>query len=322
MIDRLEFFLALARTRHFGRAADLCGVTQPTLSAAIRHLEGELGVLLVHRGSRFREFTTEGEQVLEWARRIVADAHAMRDEMRAARHGLSGRIRLAAIPTALSTVADLTTPFREMHPGVSFSVLSRTSVEVISMLGSFEVDVGIAYLDNELLGNVLTVPLFAERYMLITTVGAPLSKRDHVTWAEVGKLPLCLLTHDSENRGIIDRYLMGTRPVLESDSVLALLAHVMTGEWSSIMPLELTSNLRIADSISAIPIGEPGTSRIVGLVAAKRDPHTPLVTALLALARSRRVTDEVRRRDHGYAGNAMDAHRQRCLSKNRVTSAA
>lgn len=287
MIERLELFLALARTRHFGRAAELCGVTQPTLSAAIRHLEGELGVLLVHRGSRFREFTTEGEQVLEWARRIVADTRTMRDEMRAARHKLSGRIRLAVIPTALSTVADITTPFHEMHPGVSFSVLSRNSAEVISMLGSFEAEVGITYLDNEPLGNVLAVPLFAERYMLITTAGAPLSHRDRVTWAEVAQLPLCLLTLDMQHRSIVDGYLKGrARPILESDSVLALLAHVMTGQWSAIMPLELTRNLGIADAIRAVPIGEPESGRMVGLVAAKRDPHTQLVTALLAQVRS------------------------------------
>ena len=134
MIDKLEAFIVLARERHFGRAAESLGVTQPTLSAAIKGLEQELGVTLVNRGSRFQGLTAEGEQVLGWARRIAGDARAMRDEMRAARSGLSGLIRIAAIPTALAMVPRLTTPLRDRHPGISFSVLSQTSIEVLSLL--------------------------------------------------------------------------------------------------------------------------------------------------------------------------------------------
>ena len=74
MIDKLELLLALARERHFGRAAEACGVTQPTMSAGIKQLEETLGVMLVQRGSRFLGFTPEGERTLDWARRIVADS--------------------------------------------------------------------------------------------------------------------------------------------------------------------------------------------------------------------------------------------------------
>jgi DNA-binding transcriptional LysR family regulator len=85
MIDKLEFFIALARAQHFGKAAEELGITQPTLSAAIKQLEDQLGVMLVLRGSRFQGLTPEGEQVLAWARRIAGDARTMREEMRAAR---------------------------------------------------------------------------------------------------------------------------------------------------------------------------------------------------------------------------------------------
>jgi len=81
LIDKLDFLLALARERHFGRAAEACGVTQPTLSAGVKQLEEQMGVLLVNRGSRFQSFTPEGEKVLEWARRIVGDTRAMRAEI-------------------------------------------------------------------------------------------------------------------------------------------------------------------------------------------------------------------------------------------------
>ena len=78
MLDKLEYLIALSREQHFGRAAETCGVTQPTLSAGIKQLEEMLGVLLVQRGSRFIGFTPEGERTLDWARRIVGDSLAMR----------------------------------------------------------------------------------------------------------------------------------------------------------------------------------------------------------------------------------------------------
>ena len=250
MIDKLEFFIALARVQHFGKAAEELGITQPTLSAAIKQLEDELGVMLVKRGSRFQGITPEGEQVLGWARRISGDARAMKEEMRAARHGLSGRIRIAAIPTALAMVPRLTTPLREKHPGVTFSILSRTSIEVLSLLGNFDIDAGITYLDNEPLGRV--------------HVGAALFRAlpaDHgggqsafatgriVTWAEVSELPLCLLTPDMQNRRIIDQHLARrrapARASLESNSMIVLFSHIRTGKWSSIMPLNLAETLRL-----------------------------------------------------------------------------
>ncbi len=285
MLDKLEAFIALSRAQHFGKAAEDLGVTQPTLSAAIKQLEGELGVMLVKRGSRFQGLTAEGEQVLTWARRISGDARAMKDEMRAARHGLSGRIRIAAIPTALAMVAKLTTPLREKHPGVSFSILSRTSIEVLSLLGNFDIDAGITYLDNEPLGRVLSVPLYSERYQLITAAGNRYSDRASVTWAEVSDLSLCLLTPDMQNRRIIDQHLaqagVSVRASLESNSMIVLYSHIRTGKWSSIMPLNLAETFGFAEPIRAIPIVEPDASHIVGLVVQPREPHTPLVKALL-----------------------------------------
>src|SRR5215472_4404780 len=105
MIDKLEFLLALAREHNFGKAAEQCGVTQPTFSAGIKQLEATLGVLLVHRKSRFIGFTAEGDRVLDWARGIVADSRAMRQELRASKQGLVGQLKVAAIPTALPMVS-------------------------------------------------------------------------------------------------------------------------------------------------------------------------------------------------------------------------
>ena len=248
MLDKLEYVLALAREKHFGHAAETCGVTQPTLSAGIKQLEEQMGVLLVNRGSRFQGFTPEGARVLDWARRIVGDARAMRDEIKTLRSGLSGQLRIAAIPTALAMVAALTTPYRERHPNVRFTIYSRTSIEILDLLDNLEIDAGITYLGNEPLGQVNAVPLYREHYRLLTSAEAPLGNRDSVTWTEVAKVPLCLLTPDMQNRRIIDGLLRGaggeSRPTLKSDSMILLFSHVRTGRWASVMPAKLAENSR------------------------------------------------------------------------------
>ncbi|HTQ82392.1 MAG TPA: LysR family transcriptional regulator [Pseudolabrys sp.] len=289
MIEKLDFILALAREKHFGRAAEACGVTQPTLSAGVKQLEQQMGVLLVNRGSRFKGFTPEGERVLEWARRIVGDARSMRAEINSLRHGLSGRLRIAAIPTALAMMTNLTTPYRERHPNVQFTVLSRNSLDVLELLENLEIDAGITYVENEPLGRVNTVPLYRERYRLLTSADAPLGNRDTVTWAEVAQVPLCLLTPDMQNRRIIDRLLKSaggdSRPTLESDSMILLFTHVRTGRWASVMPARLAETLGLTDTLRAIPIVKPEAVQTIGLVVPAREPMTPLTAALVAEAR-------------------------------------
>ncbi|MYZ49603.1 LysR family transcriptional regulator [Propylenella binzhouense] len=289
MIEKLEFLIALAQEQHFGRAAEACGVTQPTLSAGIKSLEDTLGVLLVQRGSRFKQFTPEGERVLLWARRIVGDSRAMRLDVAALRRGLSGHLKIAAIPTALAMVAEITTPYRQKHPNVRFTVISRTSIEILGLLENLEIDAGITYLDNEPLGRVSAVPFYEESYRLITSEEAPFGDQASVTWAEVGTVPLCLLTPDMQNRRIIDDLLAtaGARamPTLESNSVVVLFSHVRTGRWATVMPERLAESLGLTDRVRSIPIVEPQITHAIGLVVPDRDPMTPLTAALVAEVR-------------------------------------
>jgi DNA-binding transcriptional LysR family regulator len=288
MIDKLEMFIALANERHFGRAAQVCRVTQPTLSSAIRQLEDQLGVQLVFRGSRFQGLTPEGLRVLDWARRIVGDMRTLRAEMKMVRSGLSGNLRLGVIPTSLPMVAELTAPFIERHPNVRVSILSRTSAEILAGIESLELDAGITYLDNEPLGRVTQVPLYPEFYRLLCAPGTPLADRLQVTWAEVAGQPLCLLTSDMQNRRIVNQHLAevgaAVVPQVESNSTIAIIAHVLTGRWASVVPTKLAGMFMAGDRLRAIPIVEPEAEHLVGLITARRDPLTPVLAALLAEA--------------------------------------
>jgi DNA-binding transcriptional LysR family regulator len=218
----------------------------------------------------------------------------MREEIASLRHGLSGRLTIAAIPTALAMVAALTTPYREKHPNVQFTVYSRNSVEILELLENLEIDAGITYVENEPLGRVSIVPLYHEHYRLLTSADAPLGNRDSVTWAEVAQVPLCLRTPDMQNRRIIDRLLKSaggdSRPTLESDSMILLFSHVRTGRWASVMPAKIAETLGLTVTIRAIPITEPDAMQTIGLVVPKREPMTPITSALVDEAKKLALT--------------------------------
>ncbi len=104
LLRQLSYLVALAKERHFARAAASVNITQPALSAAIRQLEEELGVMLVERDKRFNGFTPEGQEVLLWARRMLADEDSLRQGILNARRSLTGNLRLGVIPSALPLV--------------------------------------------------------------------------------------------------------------------------------------------------------------------------------------------------------------------------
>jgi DNA-binding transcriptional LysR family regulator len=291
MIDKLEFLLALSREAHFGRAAEACGVTQPTLSAGIKQLEESFGILLVNRGSRFQNFTMEGERVLEWARRIVGDTRAMREEVHALKNGLRGQLRIAVSPTALGMIETLTTLYHERHPEVQFSILATNTEDIFRQLENLEIDAGVSFLGAEPSGRITGIPLYRERYCLLTAADAPYGNRSKVKWAEVAQIPLCLLTPDTQLRRIIDGLLRDVggdpRPSLESNSMIVLYSHVRTGRWASVMPFRLAATLGLTDVLRTIPIVEPDASHMIGLLVPSRQPMKPLTAALVA--ESRRV---------------------------------
>ena len=294
MLDKLEMFLAVAKEGHFGRAANSLGIAQPTLSAGIKQLEEQLGVLLIFRGSRYGGLTPEGQRALEWARRIVGDTRQLRDEMRATREGLSGRLRMAVIPTALTWAAKISARFGALHPNVSFTILSRTSIEILQMIDDLEVDAGISYLDNEPLGKVSTVPLYDERFMLVCRADSDLAGRDSVAWHDLSGRRLCLLTSDMQNRRIINRNLsvagIAPQATVESNSTVVLAAHILAGDWLTILPEDIAAFLADGKPIRIIPLDGNEPSHVVGLVAPYREPHTPVLEALLTEAR-RMVND-------------------------------
>lgn len=287
MIPKLEMFLALAKEQHFGRAATSLGITQPTLSAGLRQLEEQLGVKLVERGSRYGGLTPEGQRALVWARQIVGDTRRFREEMRARHAGLSGHLRLAVIPTALTWAAQLAARFEAQHPNVSFTILSRSSAEILGMLENLDADAGITYVDNEPLGRVTMRELYRERYALLCGHDHPLSQETEIGWESLADLRLCLLTPDMQNRRIINRHFMeaGVSPgaLVESNSTIVLVSTVVEGGYVTVLPRELADFMARGHALRVVPIRSE-TAPLVGLIALHQEPYTPVLRAFLGAA--------------------------------------
>jgi DNA-binding transcriptional LysR family regulator len=202
IIRHLQYLTALARERHFTRAATVCNVSQSTLSAGIKQLEESLGVLIVERGHRFRGLTEEGERVLAWAQRVLVDYSGLQQELSEMRDGMVGQLRIGAIPVTLPIISLLTEPFSRRHERTDIVVRSHTSIEIQRHLEEFELDAGVTYLDNEPLARVRSLPLYRERYVLVTRPEGTFRGRKAISWSEAASLPLCLLTPDMQNRRI------------------------------------------------------------------------------------------------------------------------
>jgi DNA-binding transcriptional LysR family regulator len=287
IIRQLIYLDALAREKHFRKAAEACHVSQPTLSAAIVQLEQELGVMIVERGRRFQGLTREGEVVLAHARRILAESDLMKASIAELREGVSGRIRLGAIPTALPMIAHITAPFSARYPEVSLTVLSLTSAEIQQRIDDFELDVGLTYLDNEPLDRVISKPIYLESYVLLTREDGELGARDSITWAEAAELKLCLLTADMQNRRIIDGIFRSIgrspKPAIETNSIFNLCSHAGIQGVSSIVSIQLLEFFGVPVGTRALPLVEPTAQRTIGLIIADRQPMAPLARNLLTM---------------------------------------
>ena len=177
ILRHLEFLVALAREKHFSRAAASCGVTQSTLSAGIKQLEESLGVLLVERGQRFMGLTPEGAKVLEWAQHVIADYDGLQQGLAEMRRGLTGYLKIGAIPVTLPIISLLTTPFAKRHPHTHTVIRSLTSIEIQRGIDDLTLDVGMTYLDNEPLARVRRIQLYSEHYIFLTRMDSSMEGR-------------------------------------------------------------------------------------------------------------------------------------------------
>ena len=285
----LELLAALARNMHFARAAAECGISQPAFSARIRNLEMDLGAPIVKRGNRFMGFTQEGEIALRWARRMIADARGMRQEIEQARGALSGKLTIGAVPTALSFVAKIAAQVRKVHPALTIQVFSRSSAEISQGLEDFSLDAGVSYQESKLPAACRAEFVFEERYELLASRHLAPDLDGEISWRAAADFPLCLLTRNMLNRKIIDDAFRAAKAepslVMETNAFTAALVQVANGSAATIAPEMLAENISMTAEIVRLKLVDPEIAKPICVVISEREPVLPAVEALIEILR-------------------------------------
>lgn len=285
-LRHLSYLAALAREGHFHRAAQASNITQPTLSAAIRALEEEVGAQLVRRSQqRFEGFTPEGLKVLEWARRILSDVDALKQSLAETRGKLRGHLRIGIIPTAEPLAGKIAGAFLGRHPAASITLLSGTSDEIERGIAEHRLEAGVSYVDEAPPRGLTAMPLYAERYVLIGTSRRLRKYARSLTWRDAAALPLVLLNREMQNRRLMDRHFaaIDAAPVVvaEASTLVGLLSHVRAGLGCGIIPRTFASLIGKVPGLKVLALEAPDASHQVGLLVPARTPLQPLTEALV-----------------------------------------
>jgi DNA-binding transcriptional LysR family regulator len=296
LIDAYRYLAALAQHRHFGRAADACHITQPALSNALRALESHLGVAIVRRSRQYEGLTGEGEQVLATAHRVLQEQEALRQELASRAGQPTGRLVVGSVPTALPIAARFTARLVAQHPGVTPQLRSLSSQEIEQGLHTLALDMGFGFVERVAQDRRISVwPQYDEWHHLVQR--GP-GEGASATWAEAAALRLGLQTPEMHYRAVLDGVFraqgLTVRPALETDSVLALLVAVQSGDLAAVLPGALVGALPSTDGLWVRPLVQPQVFTPVGCMTSAQARPSRALQAALDLARSPSWRDEAR----------------------------
>jgi DNA-binding transcriptional LysR family regulator len=300
-IKYLEYLVTLAKERHFGRASKVLMISQPALSQAIRQIEKHFAVPIVHRHQTgFHGFTEQGEAILNWAQKTLADHDRLVGQTNYVSHAeLRGTLRIGLAPIAMSIVSLLTTPFNDLYPNVKIVALAKTLGDVERGLKEFDLDIGVNYLDGITKTGLRTYDLYSEDYYLLVPEGHYLADYKSIGWKEAGELPLCLLTQDLFYRILLDRQFSaaGVAPtiVLETNSHLALYAHMRSRKWLTIVPHSYFYLFRDWAFVRAIPLVNPVATNTMGMLILERSPIAAVVEAFIDVVEETKLAEQLER---------------------------
>jgi DNA-binding transcriptional LysR family regulator len=291
----MRYLVALEQQRHFGRAALACHITQPALSNAVRALEDEFGVTIVRRGRQYEGLTEEGERVLASAHRLLHECEALSQELRASRDEPGGRLVIGTVPTAVPVATRFAAQLQRRHPGLRPVVRSLSSPEIEQGITSLSLDLAFGYVNRipQRAPAPRVVAQYVEHYFFLSRAGdgpAPSGLAEPLRWQAAAARPLCLLTREMHNRSLIEEAfaLAGAtvQPVMETNSVLALLLAVQAGELCSVVPGSLAPLALQQGQLALHPLVEPEQTTPVGLMLPALSRLSLAQEAAMALAES------------------------------------
>ncbi len=293
----LEYALAVADLRHFGRAAERCGVSQPALSEQIRKLEALLRVPLFERSRKSVEVTPEGAELLLQARQVVREARHLLDSARLHGDPLSGPLRLGVIPTlGPYYLPSVLRSLRGAFPGLALRLEEGMTERIVERMLSVTLDVVLIALPAP--APLAAMPLFFEPFQIVAPEGHRMARLDPVSAADLQADDFLLLEegHCLRAQALA---ICGAQPRHDrrSASSLEMLRHMIgAGEGFSLLPMLSIRDRADLDGLAAIrpvealALNEDGVRRVpgrmIGLAWRARDPRAQAFQRFGAFLRS------------------------------------
>jgi len=284
----LKYIIAVADTRHFGKAAQRCFVSQPTLSGQIRKLEDELGVAIFERTNRSVRVTAVGEEILRHARQMMEQADAIRSVSAAQRDPLAGPLRIGAIPTISPYLMPLIlVPLKQQHPQLRLVLSEETTERLLQRLHNHEIDAALlatAVEDRDL----EVTALFDEPFWIAHPRDHPFYIKEQITRKDLDNTELlllaeghCLAQQVRDLCHLQDRDQGGDMADLRASSLETLLQLVGAGFGSTLVPaLAMRGSWTTDSGVVARKLEFRGAERRVSLVSRNSYPRKQALTAL------------------------------------------
>jgi LysR family transcriptional regulator, hydrogen peroxide-inducible genes activator len=281
----LRYLVAVADMRHFGRAAEKCFVSQPTLSAQLKKLEDYLGVQLIERQPKNVSLTEAGEQIVSRARRMLEASEEVVTLARAHRDPLAGRLRVALLPTiGPYLLPRVSQPIRKGLPRLELRLYEYQTEQILGRLESGDIDLGVLALPIDADGFE-TRELFTEPFVVAMPDQHRLSRRDQVKIDDLNGETLLLLEdgHCLRDQAleVCSRIDLHEKQDFRATSLETLRQMVATGAGITLLP-ELASRGAYgnAKGVTIRPFARPAPSRLVGGVWRKTSARRVAIDAV------------------------------------------
>jgi LysR family transcriptional regulator, hydrogen peroxide-inducible genes activator len=281
-LTELRYIVAVARERHFGRAAQTCFVSQPTLSVAVKKLEEELGVTLFERGPSEVTITPPGHKIIAQAQRVLEEAARIRDLAAAGRDPLAGALRLGAIYTIGPYLLPKLIPIlRRVAPAMQLHIQENFTHRLADSLKNGEVDVILVALPFDEPG-IETRAVYDEPFFVAIPKGHAWEGRKRVTSEELTRESLLLLGEGHCFRDQVLEFCHTSRTrAIEGGSLETIRQMVASGVGVTVLPAtSVGPNNTSGDLIRILPFGKPVPSRRVGLAWRRSFPRPEAIEAL------------------------------------------
>jgi LysR family hydrogen peroxide-inducible transcriptional activator len=308
----LRYVVAVAETRHFGRAAERCFVSQPTLSGQIKKLEDELGVTIFERTNRSVEISQVGEQILVHARLLLEQVEVIQELARAHQDPLAGPLRIGAIPTLSPYLMPLIlVPLRRQYPQLKLVLSEELTSALLARLHKHELDailLATAADDSDL----AEIPLFDEPFWLAHPRNHPLYAKDEVTRHDLEEVDLLLLSEGHclsdqvmEVCNLAERPHQGEMADLRAASLETLLQLVGAGFGCTLVPaLAIRGGWMTDSGIIARPLSLPDAYRRIVMIYRRSFPRRAALEAFAEIIGTH-LPNTVRRLPRSTMGSSI-----------------